>query len=527
MERYAMMAVLGAVISAAITNVANARTWTDLKGRTVEAEFLAYEHGNVRVKREHDGRLYVRPVTQFSDADQIYVWMQRITAAYDGRDASVIREARQPGVETVGRTIVAWQKGLDGVIRPRVRDMDVLLMIGRYAPIWRNDRIQNDESDMRVARIKLIPEKAIKQWSLTLSSTQSLPVSDLWAVAYIVNMHRLFPTEEAFSEEQSQLLLDRIAVLPPRAVRKVAKKIGCVKAEAALFLIDCDPFFPETGFDADAFAEALAAIDVGDGPSPGAPGAAPGRPSSRVPNDSGMTVKVAGLRIVDEPIDDDQSMRAFNWFAGTMSSLLVQRPEGGLIAVDSDATELKGVTDDLGTDLLAGEDDYGRNGFSSSGTFNEDDTAALIEINASHRPRAGAKSIRIAGTLAMMCASKKKTVTQSGVPLAEGAEIKLGDVTFTIEDIGKPDWGDAVVEFTIATSQDLDALSDVAFYDSDGDLIESRVIGTSSWSGLDGGESRQTLTLDKKSDPMRVDGTFWLDMKTVKVPLDLDVSVGF
>lgn len=526
MKPYAMMAALGMVVSAAITNVADARTWTDLKGRTVEAEFLAYENGNVRVKRE-DGRLYLRPVTQFSDADQIYVWVQRLTAAYDGRDASVIREARQPEVEAVGRTIVAWQKGLEGVIRPRVRDMDVLLMLGRYTPIWRDDRIDNDESDLRIARIKLVPKKAITQWRMQLSSTQDRQVSELWAVAYIVNMHRLFPKGEAFSEEQSQLLLDRLEVLPPSAVRDVAKKIGCVKAEAAVFLIDCDPFFSETGFDAEAFDEALAAIDVGDGLPPAVAPAATGRSSSRVPNDSGITVKVAGLRIVDEPIDEDQSMRAFNWFAGTTISLLVQRPEGGMIAVDADATELKRVADDLGTDLLAGEDDFSRNGVGSFSTFNDDGTAVLLEINATRRPRAGAKSVRVVGTLAMMCASKKKTVTHSNVPLTEGAEIELGDVTFTIEDIGKPDWGDAVVELTIATSQDLGALNDITFYDSDGELIESRVIGTSSWSGRDGGENRWTLTLDKKSDPMRVDGTFWLDMNTVRVPLDLDVSVGF
>ncbi len=48
-------------------------TWTDRQGRTVEAEFLSFADGMIRIKRASDGKVFEMPLERLSDADQEFV----------------------------------------------------------------------------------------------------------------------------------------------------------------------------------------------------------------------------------------------------------------------------------------------------------------------------------------------------------------------------------------------------------------------------------------------------------------------
>lgn len=56
-----------------VSSIAEARTWTDVTGRTLEAEFLDFKNGNVMIKRLSDGRIFELPFSKFSQEDQSFV----------------------------------------------------------------------------------------------------------------------------------------------------------------------------------------------------------------------------------------------------------------------------------------------------------------------------------------------------------------------------------------------------------------------------------------------------------------------
>jgi formylglycine-generating enzyme required for sulfatase activity len=66
--------LLLAVLIVAVTyTVCDGSTWTDRKGRQVEAEYIAFEEGKVKIQRISDGKLFDIPLENLSDVDQAFV----------------------------------------------------------------------------------------------------------------------------------------------------------------------------------------------------------------------------------------------------------------------------------------------------------------------------------------------------------------------------------------------------------------------------------------------------------------------
>lgn len=72
MTRATLIAALFMVFAGAVASDGFARTWTDRKGRTVEADFVALEEGVVRIRRARDNQIFAIPLEQLSDADQAF-----------------------------------------------------------------------------------------------------------------------------------------------------------------------------------------------------------------------------------------------------------------------------------------------------------------------------------------------------------------------------------------------------------------------------------------------------------------------
>ena len=76
MTRQAAITFLSVIALMVLSSTASARTWTDRKGRTVDAEFVAFKDGKVKIRRKTDGLLFDVPLEQLSDADQAFVKSQ-------------------------------------------------------------------------------------------------------------------------------------------------------------------------------------------------------------------------------------------------------------------------------------------------------------------------------------------------------------------------------------------------------------------------------------------------------------------
>ena len=72
MPRLAAAAILSTWICFGATEC-QGRTWTDLNGRTVDAEFVSSEDGKVTVRRTSDGKVFTIPLAKLSVADREFV----------------------------------------------------------------------------------------------------------------------------------------------------------------------------------------------------------------------------------------------------------------------------------------------------------------------------------------------------------------------------------------------------------------------------------------------------------------------
>ncbi|MCB9850574.1 MAG: hypothetical protein H6817_07700 [Phycisphaerales bacterium] len=243
-------------------------------------------------------------------------------------------------------------------------------------------------------------------------------------------------------------------------------------------------------------------------------------------DESNAKVEACGLRVVGKGYgSDNDALRAFNWYDGVSVALLVTAPDGGLIEFDRDASEVKALTDDKGTNLLV-QSGYSFPGFTGSNEVSPDGKALLVEVNGGGVPAKGATSIKAKGTIAISGGSKQQAFKSEKVAVKEDATIKAGEVSFKITGVGEPDWGDMPQRIDIETTDKTDAIAGIKFLDAAGAEIES---SRSSSMTMQMGDTRQvtySYNLSKKVEEVTVEITYWTDLRKLVVPFDVTVQVG-
>ncbi len=241
--------------------------------------------------------------------------------------------------------------------------------------------------------------------------------------------------------------------------------------------------------------------------------------------DVAPTVKACGIRIAAEGYGGDQGLRPFNWFKGTTVALLVEAPQGGLISYDDNASELTKLVDDKGTNLLV-KAGFSTPGLSGFGEVSEDGKAMIVEAVGGEVPQAGAKTIQAQGKIVAQMATKKQTHTVNDVKLAKGGKIQAGPVDLTIEEVGKPGWGDMPMQVSLKADRDLTDIAAVRFLDEQGKAIESESAGSSRMSFGDQVTVTREYRLAREVEAVTVEIDVWTDLRTVEVPFDVTTGVG-
>ncbi len=243
---------------------------------------------------------------------------------------------------------------------------------------------------------------------------------------------------------------------------------------------------------------------------------------------SDVHVSVKGLRIVTQPYAGEQTMRAFHWFAGTTLALQVDAASGGLIELDTQASKLESMTDDMDTDLLK-KGDQGRvstSGISGLVIFSEDGKAAMIEISAPETPHRAATEIRAKGTLAFRQATIKTTFDDI-VTLRKRSSVHAGPIPLTVVRVGKPDWGSEPLGVTLRATQDTSAITDIRFLDVRGSPIVFRKLGSVRMGTPDQVKFDMSFELTRKVEVVTIEIDYWEDLRTITVPFEVRASVGF
>ena len=152
--------------------------------------------------------------------------------------------------------MIAWKQALDGKTSEEVAAIDLLTFIARYDPIWHKDKYVEAESKKRASRISTLPKDEVPKWKKALEAVHDDDISELWTIAFVVDIDRLFGPQ-GFLPDQSSLLLARLAALPKSAIESLAETDNVAKAKAAIYIVAVDAFYVKEQFQQPKFNEAV------------------------------------------------------------------------------------------------------------------------------------------------------------------------------------------------------------------------------------------------------------------------------
>jgi hypothetical protein len=268
------------------------------------------------------------------------------------------------------------------------------------------------------------------------------------------------------------------------------------------------------------------------GAEPAATQPNPARPTvGRQELPGGMTVEVRGLRVV-APGSDEQSseMRAFSWNPGTTVAVCIQRPAGGIIGIDREASKVAVFRDNQGADLWNGAKagEFSHSSLDMMPQVAEDGTAILFEVDAQGIPRPGSTTFTLQGTVELSVAADKTSFTAKDVSVEPGSQFKAGSRTIEVTQTGAPAWGgENAFAATLQLQGDVEDIVEIAFLDAGGNKLPADRQG-SLWSGS--GENRinqwEYVFESRPTGPVQVVVTQWTDMTRESVPLNLTFGAG-
>jgi hypothetical protein len=252
----------------------------------------------------------------------------------------------------------------------------------------------------------------------------------------------------------------------------------------------------------------------------------------------GMKIEVVGLQIskplprVGEKDDNKFQMQQGSMFGspGTEIHFFVTDKVRAILDIDDKASKVK-CTDDKGADLSAKKEKEGsRFGFGSrafSSREAPDNGGTIVELHQPNTPTAGASKVIVAGELVLQCGIGEVVVEQKDVALKAKTSVKAGPVEFVIESAKDEDFGDTKFAIELKSSKSFDVIKEIEFLDAAGKPIKHQNMGSASFGAFGKMTYQRTIGLAKKADKVTLRIKHYKTIETVKVPLKLEVGVGF
>ena len=250
--------------------------------------------------------------------------------------------------------------------------------------------------------------------------------------------------------------------------------------------------------------------------------------SGSVPAQDGpVKATVAGVRVVrDSHGEKFGGLSAFNTQKGATLALMLRSSQGAIIAIDSRESKLDSFTDDKGTKLdVKGQ--FGRGGIGSFPRISDDGKAAVVEIQGGAIPAKGSVKLQAKGMLKVTVASDKKSIKSKPVKVGKDAVVKIGEnYQFTMKKVGKPNFGDNVLQIDLEIKKRIDEVADIKFYTADGKPIEAKGAGSSSGGFGNNWTVTKSFSFAKKHASIIVELDYWSKKKILAVPFDISAGVG-
>ena len=150
----------------------------------------------------------------------------------------------------------------------------------------------------------------------------------------------------------------------------------------------------------------------------------------------------------------------------------------------------------------------------------------MLEVFGGALPTSGATRVSIEGSLVFDVATTQETHRHVNVRLEKDAKIRTGPIEWTVESVGKPEWGDEPFALTLALQQEISRVAEIRFFGADGAAIEYRDGGTRKSRFGKIVTVTRTFRLVAEVESVTVEIDYWADMHSVTVPLVTSVTLG-
>jgi hypothetical protein len=239
-------------------------------------------------------------------------------------------------------------------------------------------------------------------------------------------------------------------------------------------------------------------------------------------------IQVVGVMVVAPEGGKDN--RAYCWKPGVTVSVMLSPKEGKIVKFNENESKIDSFTDDKGTDLTAAppsQDPFNKPGISYMSSSSDKGAASIIfDLKASGQPAKGATIFNITGKVSAQVAASTKQFTVENVEIKTNVSFSLGDLPVVISDAGtnRNAWSAKEYKYsvTISSLRDLESISSLEFFDSNGKKIEAV---KRSWGG---GFLGYMIQYDVKQnmDRAKIVATCWQDLKTIEAPISVKAGVG-
>ncbi|MCG3178407.1 MAG: hypothetical protein BIFFINMI_00734 [Phycisphaerae bacterium] len=259
-------------------------------------------------------------------------------------------------------------------------------------------------------------------------------------------------------------------------------------------------------------------------------GESPSPSPTTQPDDGEISVRAAGLQLIGAGYGGDVArLRPLNESEkGTAVALLAVADRGELIAFDDEASQVESLTDDQGSNLLAGEMTFGRPGFEYRPAISADHRALMCRLAGGSLPAGGAGRIQVRAVMVFRYSPSGQHIEArvQNAALRKNTQLQAGPFALTVVRAGEAGWGDDKMQVVFQSAQDLTGVADIRFLDAEGKPIASRR-GAAIRNGFGG---RFTWDIEcglaQKTDRATVVVEYWGDATTRRVPVRLTVGMG-
>lgn len=245
-----------------------------------------------------------------------------------------------------------------------------------------------------------------------------------------------------------------------------------------------------------------------------------------------MKVEVSGIRVVGKGYSSrkdamSDEIKAFNWSSGTSVALLVKSDGAKIVSLNEKKSKITVFADDKGTDFMKVKSRFSNQPCKFEWSeVSEDGVALGTTIASPGLPAKGAKSLIIKGELIVATGSKFEEKKSGKVKPVDDAVIEVGGYSFNVVKTGDPKWGEMKFQLTLSTSDDLETIQGIVFYDQDGEKLEAQDSGSGTSSFGSKTTYSKTFQFKKKPAELVVGLNLWTDLKVITLPVDLNVGAG-